>query len=213
MKPCKYQAVIIATIVFSIIIVTFFLFWDYMWEGDLLGKWASLITILSVIGIPMAYFSNLTKKDEEKKQKENDERDRASRNLFGELNDTLNALDENQHHDLKKVEIQNNEFYFTNRAFNHDFYDSLIFSGKINFLKPELQQPIQDIFQRIKDHNFYIRRIRDIEDKAKTNEDISLKTLRYYKILSEDEEILLEDIPNMKIKLKEEFAIDDSIFS
>ena len=100
-----------------------------------------------------------------------------------------------------------------NRALNHDFYDSLIFSGKINFLKSDLQQPIQDIFQRIKDHNSHIQKIRSIEDSANLDENITLKTLRYHKILSEDETKLLEDIQKMINELKEEFKIKDIIFS
>ena len=184
-----------------------------MWTDDFLGKWASLITILSVVGIPVAYFSNQIKKENEKKQEESNERNRASRNLFVELNDTLDALDETKYNDLKRAKIGDDEFYFMNRALNHDFYDSLIFSGKINFLKPELQQPIQDIFQRIKDHNFYIRKIRNLEDDAKLDEDVTYKSLRYYKILNDDEIRLLEGIPKMKNKLKEEFQIDEIISS
>lgn len=42
------------------------------------------------------------------------------------------------------------------RSLNHNFYDSLIYSGKINFLDPSLQQPVQDIFKRIKMHNKYV---------------------------------------------------------
>lgn len=46
------------------------------------------------------------------------------------------------------------------RKFNHDFYDGLIFSGRINFLRLELQlqqqQQIQNIFCQIKTHNEYL---------------------------------------------------------
>ena len=93
MTICKYQAIIIATIIFSIAVVICFGFWNYMWVDDFLGKWASLITILSIVGIPVAYFSNQIKKENERKHKESNERNRASRNLFVELNDTLDALD------------------------------------------------------------------------------------------------------------------------
>jgi len=68
MTICKYQAIIIATIIFSIAIVIGFGFWNYMWTDDFLEKWASLITILLVIGIPLAYFSNQNKKENEKKE-------------------------------------------------------------------------------------------------------------------------------------------------
>ncbi|ABK76970.1 hypothetical protein CENSYa_0334 [Cenarchaeum symbiosum A] len=41
-------------------------------------------------------------------------------------------------------------------AFNHDFYDSMISSGMINFLEPQLQQSIQNLFRIIKSHNNYL---------------------------------------------------------
>ena len=121
--------------------------------------------------------------------------------MFVELDDTLNALNETKHSDLITEESGNEEFHFMNRKLNHDFYDSLIFSGKINFLESDTQQPMQDIFQKIKDHNFYIRKIRNIEDCANLPGDTTSKTLRYYKILSQDEKQLLKDIPKMKKEL------------
>ena len=42
--------------------------------------------------------------------------------------------------------------FFVNRIFNHDFYDGLICSGRISFLKPDLQQKIRDVFKNIKEH-------------------------------------------------------------
>ena len=64
------------------------------------------------------------------------------------------------------------EVYFMNRMFNHDFYDSLAFSGKINFVKPELQQRVQDVFYHIKDHNSWLQKI-ELEDRqADDNRDV-----------------------------------------
>lgn len=40
----------------------------------------------------------------------------SAENLYTELNDTLDALDETKYDDLKKVKSENNEFYFMNRA-------------------------------------------------------------------------------------------------
>ncbi|MCE9653052.1 MAG: hypothetical protein K8Q89_08380 [Nitrosarchaeum sp.] len=175
--------------------------------NDALSNWASLVTIMSLIIAPITYFVQRWHND-------NSERKRTSKNLFVELNDALEGLDETKYSDLKKVTLgDGSEVYFMNRALNHDFYDSLTSSGKINFLKPELQQPLQDTFQRVKDHNFFIRKIREIEDTAKPDEDISSKTHRYYKILSECEITLLDEIPKMKEKLKKEFKIDGSISS
>lgn len=198
--------VAIGVLVFLGIVMICLLRWDYMWEEEYLSKWASAFAIISFGIAPSWYFWT-------KHQNEHDERSRASKNLYIELNDALDALDENKHkEDFKKVKIDNEIWaYFMNRGLNHDFYDSLVFSGKINFLPPKIQQEIQDVFQIIKDHNFHIRKIRDIEDNRYPNEDISSKTNRYYKKLHESEEILLERIPKIKEKLKNEFKIDGSI--
>ena len=175
---------------------------QYVWVN-----WASLVTIVSLVIAPLVYFF-------QKWHAERSEISRASKNLFVELNDALDGLDETKHSDLKKVILQDgDEVYFMNRSLNHDFYDSLISSGTINFLKPELQQPIQDIFQRIKDHNFFIRKIREIEDNSSLDEDIFSKTSRYYKILGDNEIILLDKIPEIQKKLKHEFKINSSISS
>ena len=53
--------------VFSIILVSLF-FWPYMWEGDFLGKWASIVTILSPVGAPSAYFVSQYEKEKTLKQ-------------------------------------------------------------------------------------------------------------------------------------------------
>ena len=94
-----------------------------------------------------------------------------------------------------------------NRMLNHDFYDSLVFSGKINFLTTDIRQKTQDMFQLIKDHNSFIRSIRDIEDRAGLGEDIRPKTMVYYKALSRVEGDLLAEscIPPLKTKLEKEF--------
>ncbi len=122
-------------------------------------------------------------------QDSRNERSRATKNLHTELVDALDELNERKHTgDLKKVDLPNDrEAYFMNRVFNYDFYDSLVFSGKINFLPPEIQQPVQDTFQKIKDHNRHLRKIREIEDDAGEEEDVSKKTTRYYESLSKIE--------------------------
>lgn len=170
-----------------------------------LENWASLVTIASLVIAPIFYFMQRWHGD-------NSERKRASKNLYVELDDALDGLDAKKHDDLKQVFLgDENDVYFMNRSLNHDFYDSLVSSGKINFLKPELQQPLQDAFQRIKDHNFYIRKIRDIEDSSGIGEDVGPKTARYYKILGKIEIMLIDDIPKIKEKLKEEFKLDFSV--
>lgn len=180
-----------------------------MWEGEFLGKWASLVTILSLVGIPFAYFANQDKKDKEKKQDAKDERTRASRNLYGELKDALDALDDDKHQeDSTKVSIKGKkDVYFMNRFMNHDVYDSLISSGKINFLKYELQQEVQDIFKQIKYHNHYLTYIKEFQD-VKENKSVEEFTYRYYALMESYELSLLIEIPDMMKKLHEEFGFE-----
>lgn len=208
MEICKNQVVIIITIIFSIIIVISFMSWSYMWEDEFISKWASLITILSVIGVPIAYFSNQNKKEQERKQEGIDERNRASSNLHRELQDTIEALDRaiNKENALSFIKTDGKEVFFMNRTLNHDFYDSLIFSGKINFLRPELQQQIQNIFRQIKTHNKYVNLVMNMKDETDDGI-IPEKAYKYYEWLDENEVKLLEDIPTMKIKLSEDFDV------
>lgn len=85
-----------------------------------------------------------------------DERRRISRNLYGKLTDTLDTLElrhGKEAESLYEVNVGDKEdketYLFTNRFFNHDVYDSLVRSGKINFLKYELQQQVQNVFTMI----------------------------------------------------------------
>lgn len=203
MSVSKNSVLLISIIVTLAIILASLLKWDYMWENEFLSKWASIVTMISLGISPVVYFWK-------KRQDSIDERSQASKNLHIELNDALDGLNEERHtRDLRKAKIPNGEeYYFMNRMFNHDFYDSLVFSGKINFLPPEIQQSTQDTFQKIKDHNNHLRKIRDIENDAKEEEDVSKKTERYYKMLDKIEKELLSGIPAVKEKLAEEFKID-----
>ena len=201
MNVSKSIILLIAISVALAIILTVLLRWEYMWTGEFLGKWASIVTMISLGMAPVIYFWK-------KRQDYMNERSRASENLHTELCDAFDGLNERRHGDLKKVKLPNHkETYFMNRMFNHDFYDSLVFSGKINFLPPKIQQPTQDTFQKIKDHNTYLRKIREIEDDAGEAEDVSKKTTRYYEMLDKIEEELLADIPVVKEKLEKEFKI------
>lgn len=179
----------------------------------MLTNLSSLVTIVLLLIAPIVYFVKQRQKEREAIQSETNERSRASKNLCIELNDTLDGLNAEKYSDLKKVTMGNSEFYFMNRALNHDFYDSLISSGKITYLNSDLLQHLQDTFQRIKDHNFYIRKIRDIEDNSIPGKDISSKTYRYYEKLHLNEEKLLEEIPKMKEKLEKEFKLNETISS
>lgn len=96
------------------------------------------------------------------------------------------------------------EYFFMNRTLNHDFYDSLIFSGRINFLRPELQQRVQNIFRQIKTHNEYVSLVLKMNDETGK---IPEKSYKYYAWMDDNEAKLLRDIPDVLKKLKEDFKI------
>lgn len=181
------------------IILVALLKWEYMWEGEFLGKWASIVTMISLGLAPATYFWK-------KWQDAMDERIRASKNLHTELANTLNGLNEKQSSDFRHVKLPSDKkIEFMNKIFNHDFYDSLVFSGKINFLPPNLQQFTQNVFQKIEEHNYCIRKIREIESDAE-DEDVFKKTVRYYKLLDKIEGKLLSDIPTVMKKHEKVFS-------
>ena len=62
--------------------------------------------------------------------------------------------------------------------------------GRIIAIKAELQQPIHDVFQIIKDRNSLLQKIRDMEAGGRQS-----STDRYYLQLSRAEERLLNGIP------------------
>ena len=202
MGVSKNTALLVGFGVVLATILVYLLWWEYTYEYEFLGKLASAVTIGSLIMAPAIYFFK-------KRQDVKDERSRASENLHTELENALDGLNEKKHQvNLKKVKLPDGkDVYFMNRMLNHDFYDSLVFSGKINFLPPKIQQLTQDTFQKIKDRNTHIRKIREIEDDADASEDISQKTLRYYEILGKIEEELLADIPVVKERLRKEYKI------
>lgn len=84
------------------------------------------------------------------------------------------------------------------RIFNHDFYDSLVSSGKINFVDRSIQQPIQDVYHHIRDHNTYLQKIRDLENET---DDVT-QVERYYKLLDHIELVLKSTIPPAIEKLR-----------
>ena len=120
-----------------------------------------------------------------------------------ELDDALDGLDEKNHGDLREVEIENRHIYFMNRLLNHGFYDSLISSGKITFIRPELQQPIQDTFQCIIARNEMLYRIRELQESGAQAESAH----HHYKSLARYEEYLINNIPSIMRELEKEYAI------
>ena len=171
-------------------------------EQPVLRNAASLGSILSLGAIAITYVVKQIQKDKQEKQY----RARVSKNLHTELIDTLESLDREKHkEDACSFKIDDKqEIFFMNRRFNHDFYDSLIFSGHINFLRPELQQQVQNIFNRIKTHNNYLDLVMRMQDEARGNT-IPKKTYKYYVWMDKNEVSLSKDIDNMLKKLEKDF--------
>lgn len=161
---------------------------------------AAIITIISLSASPFVYFI-------QKWHGDNAERKRASRNLCRELIDTLESLDRKKFSDnALYFKIDNGkEVFFMNRTLNHDFYDSLIFSGKINFLKHDLQQQVQNIFNQIKTHNEYLKLTQNLTFGKQ--EQFPEETHVFYIWMDDNEQKLLKDIPIMIKKLEEGFDV------
>ena len=135
----------------------------------------------------------------------------TAENLYRELEDTLAGLDE---------EIFPNDFYntsikdrtggsravcFMNRKFSHDSYDSLIYSGRINFLDPPLQQRVQNTFKRIKTHNKYIDMVRDMVER---NNGVVPAAAHYYcEWMDDAEKHLQQELPAMLQTLRAHFKL------
>ncbi len=162
---------------------------------------ASWVTILSLAAAPPVYFI-------QRWHNHRSETKRASNNLCRELQDTFEGLNmEIYKQDSICFTIPNGQsFFYMNRTLNHDFYDSLVFSGKINFLQPELQQPIQNIFNQIKTHNEYIKLIREISERF-PNKDLPEYSYRYFEWLENNEIKLLKDIPSTITMLEKKFHL------
>lgn len=163
---------------------------------------AAITTILSFTLIPLMYFLGI-------RRTKADETIRASGNLYGELNDTLDVLQWRKNRELEGnvavLEVNCDRYVITNQFLNHDVYGSLVNSGKINFLKHRLQQQVQNIFRMIKMHNQYLQTIKHILIQDVDEETRIARWLPYYKISVDYEEDLLEQIPSILQNLKMEF--------
>ncbi len=168
--------------------------WEYLWEGEYLGKWASLVAIYSLGIAPLWYFLK-------KKLDGRMERRTASIGIMAELANATDGLDENKHGDLKAATLAaGQKVHFMNRMLNHGTYGSLVMSGKIIAIKPSLQQPIHDVFQIIKDRNGFLQKIRAMEEMG----DQRTRVKRYYLQLGKAEEMLLSSIPPLLADLRRE---------
>lgn len=191
-------------ITISSMILVALLFWPYMWEGEILGKWASIVTILSLAGAPIAYFTRQYDKEREAEQTEAMERLRASKNLYGEMLDTLRTIRGDMFpEDCFDLKLNDKTVTFTKRFLNHGIYDSLVFSGGIRFLDYDVQQEIQNVFNMIKYHNRYLGMI--LESTAGDGE-ASEGSMRYYEVLDGYERRLLKDIPGVLESLEKKFG-------
>ena len=196
---------IIAT---SSIVLGALCFWPYMWEGEILSKWASVVTILSLAGAPIAYFVKQHDREREAELAEAMERKRASKNLYGEMRDTLQSIRGDIFpEDLFDLKASGKTITFTKRFLNHGIYDSLVFSGGIKFLDYDIQQKIQNVFNMIKYHNRYLGMI--LENTTSDNE-TSKSSMRYYKVLDKYERRLLKEIPDVLESLEKKFGFKPS---
>lgn len=174
--------------------------WDSLPEKDLV-KVASIVTIFSLVVTPLFYFAR-------RWHESRAERRRASQNLYLELADARDGLDTTKSADLKQVHLDSGEVvYFMNRMFNHDFYDSLVFSGRINFVKPELQQRVQHVFHYIKDHNYHLLKVRELEDVRGSGG--SADVARHYRMLGGIDGLLRDSIPELMAEFRSEYGAHD----
>ena len=163
-----------------------------------IGLAASIATIATVLGSAIKYFRD-----------KNAETTRASENLYLELEDALTSLDAKGFPDdvyntkIKDLDGGEKKVYFMARSLNHDFYDSLICSGKINFLDPSLQQPIQDIFKRIKMHNRYVDAVLEM---AEGNDSlVPPEAHKYCAWIDDTEKRLQKELPKTMRSLRAHF--------
>ena len=89
------------------------------------------------------------------------------------------------------------------RDLNHDFYDSLIYSGKINFLDPSLQQRVQDAFKLIKIHNKYVDMVLEMEER--NDGIVPVAAHRYCEWVDDTEKHLQQELPEILQSLQSHF--------
>ena len=160
----------------------------------------SLGTLCAVV-VPVAkYFS-----------RKEAERSRASENLYVELKDTLESLDGKRFsEDVYRTSIKDHTgsdktVYFMSRDLNHDFYDSLIYSGRINFLDPSLQQRVQDTFKRIKAHNKCVGAVFEMVER--NDGIVPVAAHRYCEWMETTEKRLQRELPEILQSLQSHFNL------
>lgn len=162
---------------------------------------AALVTVFSLVATPSGYFAKVI-------YGEYRTRRRASTGIYLELADTLVSLDRDRFGNdvVSFVRADSGKrITYMNRTLNLDFYYSLVRSGNLGFVAPEIQQPIQDAFGKIKDHNGILDRISMIVSEQKTP--FPREAYPLYERVSKIEEELLRDIPALLKKLERRFGI------
>ena len=178
--------------------------------SDALVNIASVATIvLFGLGL-MSYRANSKRIERETGRRMAEERKMASTNIYIELRDTLDGLNRDTHPEdaLSFGTKDGQNMFFVNRIFNHDFYDSLICSGRISFLKPDLQQKIRDVFKNIKEHNEVLKVTAKTRDEF--GDKIPPKAYEYYMWMDGCEQRLMEVIPEIQEELKKDFGVSPS---
>ena len=194
--PPRRTSGALAAVVILVTVATAY-YWESLWCRDCLGELASLVTLFTLGVAPLWYLLR-------KAMDRRDELATISSGLYLELADARDGLDVDKHGDLWVAKLADGTHaYFMNRMFNHDMYDSLIHSGRINAVRAELQQQIQDVFQLIKDHNYSSRRIRDLESAANGGN----VHPRHYLHLARTDLDLRRRIPTLIDVLKKEYRI------
>lgn len=128
------------------------------WWFPTVEETAAIVTIASLTISPVLYFAKRWHSDKT-------EGKRAATAIYMELADARDGLDPGRYRDLRVAELSDQtRAYFMSRLLNHDIYDSLVNSGKITFIAAGLQQDIQDVFQRVKDHNALLRKVRKMQE-------------------------------------------------
>jgi len=120
------------------------------------------------------------------------------KNLHEELKDSLESLNGTLDRKTIQYEINGKNVNYKHIYMNHAVFDALVNSGDFNHINDKLQQPIQDIYAKIKLHNDYVKKIAELENNSQYQEE-------YASILNGYEKESLREIPPMMDKLKKYF--------
>lgn len=195
MPPRRTSGALVAVVILVTVATAYY--WESLWCRDCLGELASLVTLFALGVAPLWYLLR-------KAMDRRDELTTISSGLYLELADARDGLDVGKHGDLRAVKMADGtNACFMRRMFNHDVYDSLIHSGRINAVKVEFQQQAQDVFQLIKDHNYSLRKVRDLENGTSDRNILA----GYYLHLSKTDSNLRRRIPALMSTLKKEYRV------